>query len=587
MPIWDQLEIIKPNGEFEFRSLDPNNGIVNIGSDPQNDVVIAAPGINPFHAFLDYRRKPARFVLLHPSVPETDHTPQVAANPMTLELAGHILIFFDSSETSKSSAAPGQSFRTITSLPSPNDQAIRAELSSQEWRIDVGDTASPTVTVTNSGHIKADFVIDVVDLDPNWFTVSTPSIALDPGAQHLFTLSIRPPRQAGSRAGSHPFTVRVSSSHYPGQEKLQQATLIINPYDDFDVSALSPKRQSVSWSKSSAQYLLSLTNKSNTSTLFHLEGSDDESACSFEFRLPGESIGLTGQVELTLAPDERISIPIQVAPLSNPLVGFGKRLHRFTIAVSMPHSDQMSRSLLGELARKPLVGLGMMAMLALGLALMVLFVGNSVDDDISADLPLIALTRPDSSDRPGMFPFSYPPLATATAIAAEAAPPFPDDAAKQLTYEAMFQEIGPRYGLDWQVLEALAYRESRMNYLAVGRSNDMGLMQVIPSTWNEWAPKVEAYDPFDPYNNILVGASYLAYVRDFCIARGHAEAQWMLVAYNWGPSRLERFWQDGGTWIDVPVTQRNYAASILEMAANRALDPATVDEIYAAAVVNR
>ena len=27
----------------------------------------------------------------------------------------------------------------------------------------------------------------------------------------------------------------------------------------------------------------------------------------------------------------------------------------------------------------------------------------------------------------------------------------------------------------WRVLEALAYRESRMNYLAVGRSSDMGL----------------------------------------------------------------------------------------------------------------
>ena len=112
-------------------------------------------------------------------------------------------------------------------------------------------------------------------------------------------------------------------------------------------------------------------------------------------------------------------------------------------------------------------------------------------------------------------------------------------------------------------------------------------MQVIPSTWNEWAPKVDVFDPFDPYSNIVVGAAYLAYVRDFCIKQGHPDPKWMLVAYNWGPGRLKQFWDDGDRWSEVPATQRNYAIKILDMAANRTINLAVVDEIYAEAVINR
>jgi soluble lytic murein transglycosylase-like protein len=149
-----------------------------------------------------------------------------------------------------------------------------------------------------------------------------------------------------------------------------------------------------------------------------------------------------------------------------------------------------------------------------------------------------------------------------------------------MTYEAMFQEIAPQYGLDWRVLEAVAYHESRMNYLAVGRANDMGMMQIIPSTWDQWAPKVGVYDPFDPYSNISVGAAYLAYVRDFCTRRGYPEPHWMLIAYNWGPKRVGELFDQGGNWDQVPPTQRRYASSILEMATTRAANAVTFEEVY-------
>ena len=139
----------------------------------------------------------------------------------------------------------------------------------------------------------------------------------------------------------------------------------------------------------------------------------------------------------------------------------------------------------------------------------------------------------------------------------------------ELTYEEMFEEIAGQYNLDWRLLAELAYQESRLDPLALGKDNDMGLMQIIPSTWNEWAPKVGVTDPFDPYSNTLVGAAYLAYVRDFALVRGHPEPQWMLIGYNWGPDNLAKLFAANGDWAQVPVRPRNYAVQILQAVSTR------------------
>jgi soluble lytic murein transglycosylase-like protein len=135
---------------------------------------------------------------------------------------------------------------------------------------------------------------------------------------------------------------------------------------------------------------------------------------------------------------------------------------------------------------------------------------------------------------------------------------------RSMTYEEMFQEIGPQYGLDWRLLAAQAYQESRLNPLALGKDNDMGLMQILPSTWYEWAPKMGVSDPYDPYSNVLVAAAYLAYLRQYCQARGYLGDQWMLAAYNWGPDNIRQVFENNGDWAQVPETTRRYTSRILQ-----------------------
>lgn len=102
--------------------------------------------------------------------------------------------------------------------------------------------------------------------------------------------------------------------------------------------------------------------------------------------------------------------------------------------------------------------------------------------------------------------------------------------------------------------------------MALGNDGDMGLMQVLPSTWREWAPVVGASDPFDAYSNTLVAAAYLDHVRALMGPRGLPQAQWMLVGYNWGPDRLGDFVDGGGTWEQLPQERARYASDILNIA---------------------
>lgn len=132
------------------------------------------------------------------------------------------------------------------------------------------------------------------------------------------------------------------------------------------------------------------------------------------------------------------------------------------------------------------------------------------------------------------------------------------------TYEQIIQEIAARYGLDWRILVELAYRESRFNAQAIGQQGEIGLMQIKPSTWQEWSPKLGPIDPYDPYSNVLVGTAYLMHLREYFARLGYPEPHWSLVAYNWGPRNVREVLEAGGDWQQVSLKPRQYALGILQ-----------------------
>jgi hypothetical protein len=416
MPTWDQLEIIKASGEIEFYDLDPGRGTTNIGRDLANDIVIDSPGVAPFHAMLDHRQKPYHLVVFSQAgettldgQPLPPNVSREIRNWDTIEFDGHTIVLLEGEAAARPAPAiaPAPAFqpspewsplpaagpsvppveavaptaptalRRPVGLPTRPidhvDELIVTELSEREWTVDVDQAVMFQMTVVNGGDIVAAFAVSVEGLDEDWVTILPPQFNLNEGERTTVTIAITPPRLPTSRAGMHHFAVAVTSSNYPNRRSRRGATLIINPYYEFAVGELSPKRQTISWFKGAGRARIPVVNKGNSEALFRLEAEDEERACSFEFQVPGEAASLVTQAEMRLSPEETARVPVRITPHSRRLIGLRKRTHSFTITTNMLEESQMPRAVLGELRSKPLIGPGLILLTIVSLITLTVF----------------------------------------------------------------------------------------------------------------------------------------------------------------------------------------------------------------------
>jgi len=241
--------------------------------------------------------------------------------------------------------------------PSLESNIIITEISETEFEVGVEQYVTFDLTITNGGDLVAAFDVQVVGLNPNWVTISSPHLNLNEGARTTVTVTITPPRHPSSRAGVHFFAVNITSPTYPDTLSQHGATLIVQPYYEFMVGELKPKQQSISFLTRSGQTQISIFNRGNSKANFRIEADDDERACSFELSVPGEAVSMARQAELTLLPEQRKTIPIRITPFNRMMIGARSRAYSFTVTTSLM-GEQLStpRSVLGRLTDSPLVG---------------------------------------------------------------------------------------------------------------------------------------------------------------------------------------------------------------------------------------
>lgn len=123
-------------------------------------------------------------------------------------------------------------------------------------------------------------------------------------------------------------------------------------------------------------------------------------------------------------------------------------------------------------------------------------------------------------------------------------------------YQAWFQEAEAETGIDWRLLAAIGYQESRWDAAAVSPTGVQGLMMLTAET----ARRVGIADRNDPRQSILGGARYLGIIGTTIPERiPDPDRTWMtLAAYNVGYGHLEdariltqRRGQDPDRWPDV------------------------------------
>ncbi len=104
-------------------------------------------------------------------------------------------------------------------------------------------------------------------------------------------------------------------------------------------------------------------------------------------------------------------------------------------------------------------------------------------------------------------------------------------------YDALFKEYAPMCGLDWQMLAAIAWSESKFRIQARSSRGAAGLMQLVPVT----AKRFGAENPLDPEQSIRAGAGYIRHIMD--TFRDHAAdsdelMKFALAAYHAGEGRI-------------------------------------------------
>lgn len=115
---------------------------------------------------------------------------------------------------------------------------------------------------------------------------------------------------------------------------------------------------------------------------------------------------------------------------------------------------------------------------------------------------------------------------------------YQDDLATRLpALRSWFEEAASTSGLDWRLLAAVGYQESKWDAAAKSGDGAAGVMMLTADT----AESVGVQDRNDPRQNILGGAAYLAQVVEMIPERiAEPDRTWLaLAAYNVGYGHLE------------------------------------------------
>ncbi|KAB1439447.1 lytic transglycosylase domain-containing protein [Candidatus Galacturonibacter soehngenii] len=97
----------------------------------------------------------------------------------------------------------------------------------------------------------------------------------------------------------------------------------------------------------------------------------------------------------------------------------------------------------------------------------------------------------------------------------------------------IFERAAAKYNISVDLLKAVGKQESNFNPTAVSRCGAQGIMQLMPAT----AASLGVTDSFDPEQNIMGGAKYLAGLLD----NFNGNVTFALAAYNAGGNNVKKY----------------------------------------------
>lgn len=121
-------------------------------------------------------------------------------------------------------------------------------------------------------------------------------------------------------------------------------------------------------------------------------------------------------------------------------------------------------------------------------------------------------------------------------------------------FQAHIKEAAHRFSIPESWIRAVIMAESNGDRQALSPRGAMGLMQLIPGTWEELRiSQGLGTDPFDPRTNILAGTAHLKAMYEIFGSPG------LFAAYNAGHGRYAEYLRDGKP---LPAETRAYVAGL-------------------------
>ncbi len=107
-------------------------------------------------------------------------------------------------------------------------------------------------------------------------------------------------------------------------------------------------------------------------------------------------------------------------------------------------------------------------------------------------------------------------------------------------YGGTIRQYAAKYDIDWRLVLAVIRQESRFSTQAESQRGAIGLMQLMPNTFEDIADEMGLADIMDPANNIKAGIKHLATLSESFENVGDADrTRLTLAAYNAGIGRVQ------------------------------------------------
>jgi hypothetical protein len=379
--------------EFDF-----GYPVVNIGSHPDNDIVLPGKSALAFHATLHMRDGQFHLIALGGASsirlngkPLSD-SPTVIQENQQIEIGNYMLAFRqngspESIHVSLAASSFSAASNPTVSIPQgENPILVNAPVESAE--IDVEQTASYELEIINGGPIVAAFFVTLSGVPEEWVEISSRMVNLNEGQRARVRIDITPPRNPSSTAGKHPLQVQVQSPNYGGHSVQKTLTLVIRPYYEFTIGALAPKDQRISWGKRTGKTQLPIANHSNSVADFNITAVDDENGCVFDLQVNDEAT-LTRQATIGVPAGNTYNLPIQITPHKRRLFAFSSKRYPYTTTVQSPQGSTQMTS--GSVSAVPLFGWWsiVLTLLLVGFGLFLLLQPNIYNFQVAAGKDII------------------------------------------------------------------------------------------------------------------------------------------------------------------------------------------------------